>query len=160
LGPSKTKELKAEIMFCFKCGGAMPADAKCCPSCGTPAPVMPGAAAPPIPAQGNVPAAHPLPVAPVSQFLSAPPQTDDKAVISLVLGVLSLVSFSILAGIPAIILGKTSRENIRASSGRLTGEGMATAGIVMGWVSVGLAGVLLLVVLLIVIFAVAAGTHY
>jgi hypothetical protein len=101
-----------------------------------------------------------MPAVAAPQFVFAPPQTDDKAVISLVLGVLSLVSFSILTGIPAIILGKTSRENIRASSGRLTGEGMATAGIVMGWVSVGLAGVIALIVMLIVIFAVAAGTHY
>jgi Domain of unknown function (DUF4190) len=146
-------------MFCFKCGGAMPDDAKCCPGCGTPAPVT-GVAAPPLPAQGNVPAAYPLPMAAAPQLVFAPPQTDDKAVISLVLGVLSLISLSILAGIPAIIVGRMSRENIRASSGRLIGEGMATAGIVMGWVSVGLAGVLLLVVLLVVIFAVAAGTHY
>jgi Domain of unknown function (DUF4190) len=147
-------------MFCFKCGGTMPDDAKCCPGCGTAAPVMARVAAPPLPAQGNLPAAYPLPVVATPQLVFAPPQTDDKAVISLVLGVLSLISFSILAGIPAIIVGRMSRENIRASSGRLTGEGMATAGIVMGWVSVGLAGVVLLIVLLVVIFAVAAGTHY
>jgi hypothetical protein len=77
-------------------------------------------------------------------------------VISLILGILGLVSFSILAGIPAIILGNMSRNNIRASSGRLGGEGMATAGIVMGWVSVGLAGLAVLVVIIIIIVAFAA----
>jgi len=147
-------------MFCFKCGAAIADDSKSCSGCGTPAPVMAGVAAPPLPAQGNAPGTYALPAGAVPQFVLAPAQTDDKAVISLVLGVLSLISFSILAGIPAIILGKTSRENIRASSGRLTGEGMATAGIVMGWVSVGLVGVVLLIVLLVVIFAAAAGSHY
>jgi Domain of unknown function (DUF4190)/zinc-ribbon domain len=152
-------------MFCFKCGSAIADDSKSCSSCGTPVPVMTGVAAagiapPPPPAQGNFQAASTLPTVAAPQFVPALPQTDDKALISLVLGVLSLISFSILAGIPAIILGKMSRENIRASSGRLTGEGMATAGRVMGWVSVGLAGVFLLIILLIVIFAIAAGTHY
>ena len=73
------------------------------------------------------------------------------------LGVLSLASLSILAGIPAIILGKMSRENIRASSGRLTGEGMATAGMVMGWVSVGLAGVFALIILAMVVYLIPGG---
>lgn len=147
-------------MFCYKCGAAMADDAKSCSNCGTAAlaNAMPGVAAPAAaspPLQGNVPAAYAVPAFASPQFVPAP-QTDDKAVISLVLGVLSLVSFSILTGIPAIILGKTARENIRASSGRLTGESMATAGIVMGWVSVGLAAVIALFVAVMVIFAIAA----
>jgi uncharacterized membrane protein YjgN (DUF898 family) len=114
------------------------------------------AAAPPAP--GNVPPGNTLPaVSP--QYVAVQP-TEDKAVISMVLGILSLVSFSILAGIPAIIVGNMSRNNIRASAGRLGGEGMATAGIVMGWVSVGLAGLAVLVVIIILIFAfAAAGIH-
>lgn len=141
-------------MFCFKCGSAMADDAKFCPACGTPAPALPGAAPPPTP--GNASGAQAVVAAP--QFVPAP-QTDDKAVISLVLGILSLVSFSIFAGIPAIIVGKMSRDNIRASSGRLTGEGMATAGIVMGWISVGLAILILLVIILMVLYF-ALRSHY
>jgi hypothetical protein len=86
------------------------------------------------------------------------PQSDDKAVISLVLGILSLVSFSILTGIPAIILGKSSRDRIRASGGQLTGEGLATAGLIMGWISVGLAAVVALVlIVLMVLFSIYGG---
>jgi hypothetical protein len=109
---------------------------------------MVGAVAPPAP--GTVPPGNTLPA--VSPQYAAVQPTEDKAVISMVLGILSLVGLSILAGIPAIILGKMSRDNIRASSGRLTGEGMATAGIVMGWVSVGIAVVFLLLMVLMVFY--------
>jgi hypothetical protein len=139
-------------MFCFKCGSAVPDDAKSCPSCGTPA--MEGVVTPP-PAPGTVAPGDALravspQLAAVPQ--TATPQTEDKAVISLVLGILSLVGMSILAGIPAIILGKMSRDNIRASSGRLGGEAMATAGIIMGWISVGLAVLFLLLIVLMVFY--------
>jgi uncharacterized membrane protein YjgN (DUF898 family) len=141
-------------MFCFKCGTAMPDDARTCPNCATPAPALSASAAPP-PAPANVAPGNASAVI-VPQYVAAP--TEDKAIISMILGILALVSFSILAGIPAIILGKMSRDNIRASSGRLSGEGMATAGIVMGWVSVGLVGLAVLVVLVIIIFAAAAAS--
>ncbi len=133
-------------MFCFKCGGAMADNATACPSCGTPAPT---AAVLPPPGPAAVAAVQAVPVQ----------QTEDKAVISLVLGILSLVSFSILTGIPAIIVGRMSRENIRASAGHLTGEGMATAGIVMGWISVGLAVLFLLFIVLMVLYLIPGGRY-
>ncbi len=146
-------------MFCFKCGSAMADDANACPSCGTPASA---AALQPPPPPASIPPQGP-PVAPAPPYVPAQPMpaqpTEDKAVISLVLGILSLVSLSIIAGIPAIILGNQSRKNIRASAGRLGGEGMATAGIVMGWVSVGLAAVIAIIVVLVIIFAIAASHH-
>ena len=74
------------------------------------------------------------------------------AVVSMVLGILSMVAFSVLAGIPAIIIGKQSRENIRASNGTLSGEGMAQAGIIMGWVSVALVIVGAIVVIALLAF--------
>jgi len=88
-----------------------------------------------------------------AQVYAAPPQSDSTALVSLILGALSLVAFSILAGIPAIILGNNARKNIRASGGRLTGDGLAVAGIIMGWVSVGFA---VIGILLIIIFVLGA----
>ena len=147
-------------MFCYKCGTAMSDDVKSCPSCGTPAPAMEGVVTPPA-APGDVAPANALTVVAPQQLAAVPqvavpqtaiPQTEDKAVISLVLGILSLVGMSILAGIPAIIVGKMSRDNVRASSGQLGGEGMATAGIIMGWISVGLACLFLLFMVLMVFY--------
>jgi hypothetical protein len=93
-----------------------------------------------------------VPMVAVPQQPQQPP-TDNMAVTSLVLGIFSVIAFSILAGIPAIIVGKQARENIRASNGALAGESMARAGIIMGWVSVvlfGLAALVLIVVLALI----------
>jgi hypothetical protein len=62
-------------------------------------------------------------------------RNDGKAIVSLILGILSLTILSILAGIPAIILGHVSRSDIRKSMGRLKGEGLALTGLVMGYLS-------------------------
>ena len=132
-------------MFCYKCGGAMPDEAPACSNCGAPA-------------MNTVASIRPAQVNPSATVVSGPQagpvpaQTEDKAVISLVLGILSIVSLSILAGIPAIILGRMSKRNIRASAGQLGGDGLATAGIVMGWISVVLAVVFLLLIILMLAY--------
>jgi len=66
---------------------------------------------------------------------------DSKASTSLVLGILSIMCFGILTGIPAIVLGLMSRKSIQQSGGALGGGGMAVGGIVTG--SIGTAVTLL-----------------
>jgi len=134
-------------MFCFKCGANMPDDSTICPKCAAPvqeaAPQSPPQPSIPAPASTsawlNVPPApqqYPPQTQPYrGQYPPSDQQTDGKATASLVLGILSLLCLSILAGIPAIILGHMSKANIRRSMGRLKGDGMATAGLVMGYVS-------------------------
>jgi len=73
-----------------------------------------------------------------------------KAVTALVLGILGLVVCSPL-GIAAIVVGNQATREIAASGGREGGEGMAKAGVVLGWIAVALMALgLLLVVFLIV----------
>ncbi len=64
------------------------------------------------------------------------PQTSGLAIASLVLGILGFTCFSILTGIPALILGIISLGKINKSSGAVTGKGMAIAGIVLGSLSI------------------------
>lgn len=64
--------------------------------------------------------------------------TSNTALIALILGIASFFGLSILGAIPAIILGRNARVEIQASGGRLTGEGMAQAGVVLGWINVAL----------------------
>src|SRR4030095_14347433 len=66
------------------------------------------------------------------------PKTEPLATWSLVLGILSLACLSVLAGIPAIVLGKSAHTKIDNSNGWLVGREMATIGVVLGWISVGM----------------------
>jgi predicted acyltransferase len=61
------------------------------------------------------------------------------AIASLVLGICGLTILPLLASILAIIFGYMARRDIRQRPGEISGEGMAMAGIVMGWIAVGLA---------------------
>jgi hypothetical protein len=56
-----------------------------------------------------------------------------SAIASLVLGILSLF-FACLTGVPAIICGHIARGKIRRSGGAFSGYGMATTGLVIGYV--------------------------
>ena len=62
--------------------------------------------------------------------------TASKATGSLVCGIIGLFVCGVILGPVAIWLGTTAKREIRESGGRLKGEGMATAGIVMGVIAV------------------------
>ena len=89
----------------------------------TPAPPAYGQA----PSYGQAPGQMPVLVAP----------TANEAVWSLVLGILSVTCLGLLAGIPAVILGTIAKRKIIASGGMVRGQGLATAGVVLGSVSIG-----------------------
>ncbi len=59
-------------------------------------------------------------------------QNNQKAIWALVLGILSLVCCGFVTGIPAIILGRNAKQEIAASGGAQSGEGMAQAGFICG----------------------------
>jgi type II secretory pathway pseudopilin PulG len=94
-----------------------------------------------VPPQGQYPGQGQYPPAQYPPGYFPPPQqapTDGKATASLVFGILSLICFGIFAGIPAIILGHLSRGEVKRSMGRLSGAGMALAGLIMGYASIGI----------------------
>jgi hypothetical protein len=63
-----------------------------------------------------------------------PPEQNKKALWSLVLGVVGLCCG--IAGVVAIFLANKARQEIAESGGRQTGSGLATAGLVLGILSV------------------------
>ena len=134
-------------MTCAKCGNEVAEGVSVCPHCGALFGV-PQAPKQPDPAgYSQQPTATPSPYgaypSPYPQYPGnygqLPPPNDTKAIISLVLGILSLVCcyLGILPGIAAIALGHLSRGSIRKSTGQLQGDGMALAGMVMGYLSLG-----------------------
>jgi prepilin-type processing-associated H-X9-DG protein len=74
--------------------------------------------------------------------------TSGKAIASLLLGLSSFLCMFV-TGIPAIILGSSAQGDIRRSGGRITGGGMATAGIVLGAVGCSLMTFSVLIALLL-----------
>jgi hypothetical protein len=75
-------------------------------------------------------------------------RTSGKAIAAVVFGVLSFC-LSILAGVPAIILGVLSLNDISRSRGRLGGRSAAITGIVLGAVGAVLIGPALMIAMLI-----------
>lgn len=65
------------------------------------------------------------------------PRTSQKALWSLVTGILSVVCCG-PAGIVAIILGKNAEREIAASHGAISGGGMAKAGFILGIIGLAL----------------------
>jgi len=61
-----------------------------------------------------------------------PTETDKGARTSLILSIVGLVLCGIIFGPAAIVEGVKARKRIRESNGRLTGDGMALAGIIIG----------------------------
>jgi hypothetical protein len=60
------------------------------------------------------------------------------AILSLVAGILGLTAFPFIGSIVAVITGTMAKREIEASAGSLGGEGMATAGLVLGWIGIAL----------------------
>ena len=61
------------------------------------------------------------------------------AIVSLVAGILGFVAMPIIGSIVAIWAGYAARNETRSIPPKASGDGMATAGIVMGWIQIGLA---------------------
>jgi hypothetical protein len=61
------------------------------------------------------------------------------AIVSLVAGILGFTVMPIIASIVAIWAGYAARNETRSIPPKASGDGMATAGIVMGWIQIGLA---------------------
>ncbi len=103
--------------FCAGCGSSVTADDKFCRACGrvtgtgSGGPSATGVAAPAIAAE-----------------------TSGKAIASLICGIFFLFPPFAVA---AIILGHLSLSQIRKSAGRLTGNGLAIAGLVLGYLGAG-----------------------
>lgn len=111
-------------MFCQNCGTTNSDSGQFCSNCGSP--LTAAAAVRPTTGPGAVGG---------GSFATLPPfdgnpRTSGKAIASLVCGIFT---FFFPASIAAIILGHISLSEIRRSAGRLGGRGLATTGLVLGY---------------------------
>jgi hypothetical protein len=64
--------------------------------------------------------------------------TSTLAIVSLVSGVLGFTFVPVIGTIVALITGYMARRETRSIPARASGDGLATAGIMMGWIQVAL----------------------
>ena len=67
-----------------------------------------------------------------------PSRTSGLAIASLVLGIVGLVAVPVIASVLAIVLGIKAHGEL-ARDPALAGEGMAKAGVILGWIGIALA---------------------
>jgi hypothetical protein len=80
------------------------------------------------------------------------PSTSGTAIASLIFGILSWLMLPVVGAIIAVILGHIARNEIRrAPPGTIEGDGLALAGLILGWIQIGLAICLFLFVTLFVL---------
>ena len=99
------------MAYCTYCGQQLSDLARSCPSCG-----------------------HPTGAAPTT---AAYRQTEGLAVASLVLGLAGLFVCPVICSIIAVVVGYQARRKLRDDP-TLDGEGLAKAGIILGWVGTAL----------------------
>ena len=89
------------------------------------------------------------------QWGPPPPQSSSNATVALVLGICGFVVCPLVCSVLAIVFAKKAYTEIDYSGGRIGGRGMAQAGLILGWVGVGLCALgLLIVIAYLVLFAI------
>lgn len=88
------------------------------------------------------------------------PRTNTMAVISLIFGIICWFALPFLGAIVAIVTGHLARGEIaRAPAGTIDGDGMALAGVILGWLHLALF-VLLIAFAILFLGGVAFFTHW
>lgn len=93
--------------------------------------------------------------------MNAPPPvrstTSAMAVVSLVSGILAWCMLPVVGAVVAVVCGHLARGEIRRAQGQLEGDGLAVAGLVLGYVQLALGAALLLLAIAAVVLGVSIG---
>ena len=88
------------------------------------------------------------------------PPTSTLAIISLVSGILTWFLVPIIGAIVAIITGHKAKKEIRESDEQLTGDGLATAGLVLGYLQIVFVAVPVCVIVILALLGPAIGNIF
>jgi len=139
-------------MFCPQCGAPNEDEAIFCGNCGAVlnADEAPAGEALAIPTEETFeeplfedyavdqPVMPTPPPPPPRYSTTTAPASSGLAIASLLLGIGGLTILPLIGSILALIFGYMARKDIRNRPAEVGGDGMALAGIVMGWIAVGL----------------------
>jgi len=108
---NSNNNIPSSTIFCSNCGIQIPKETPYCIKCG---------------------------VSTGKTFIYESPKTSGMAIASLICSVVGFFICFFVGQILGIIFGYQARKEIQESQGRLTGEGLATAGIIVGWIGIAL----------------------
>lgn len=92
---------------------------------------------------------------------AAYPRTSTMAVMSLIFGILSYVFLPFIGALVAVICGHAARSEIRrAPPGTVDGDGMALAGLILGWIQIVLTVIGVGIFVLFIMGALALGAAH
>ena len=130
-------------------------------------PPPPGYAPPPTwPPQGAATYPQPPAYAPPGAYAPAgyayaqtTPTTSTKAIVGLVLAIISWLACPVVPAIIALVLAEKSRQEIAASHGAIGGEGLNTTTRIVSWINIGLfAAIIIGLGLVLLVVSVLAAT--
>lgn len=101
----------------------------------------------PPPYQPAPPSYQPTPQA---QATAPGAKTSYWAIISLITGILNF-KFPPFGAIAALVTGYVARKEIRESNGTISGDGFATAGLVLGWIGIVFSIIALVLAVLLIV---------
>lgn len=91
---------------------------------------------------------------------TAAPRTSTMAIISLIGGITGLTLLPVLGSLAGIIFGHIAKNEIKKSDGTIGGNGMATAGLIMGYIAIGLWCIACVAYFLFILFIAGASGYY
>jgi len=86
--------------------------------------------------------------------MAQPIQTSTAAIVSLIFGILAWLALPLIGAIVAVIAGHMARGEIRAGRGDLDGDGLAVAGLVLGWIQL----VIVMLIIALIVLAIGIGS--
>jgi len=99
-----------------------------------------------------------IPLPPAGSPPSLNPKESSLAITSLITGILGWTILPVVGSLAAIITGHLGKKEIKESHGTLDGNGMATAGLILGYVQLGFF-VLILIAILIALLVLPQNTE-
>ena len=87
---------------------------------------------------------------------TAYPRTSSLAIVSLIFGILAYVFLPFLGALIAVICGHSARAEIRrAPPGTIEGDGLALAGLILGWIQLAFTALAIVFAILVLFGAIA-----
>ena len=84
------------------------------------------------------------------------PRTSSMAIVSLIFGILAYVFLPFVGALIAVICGHSARSEIRrAPPGSLNGDGLALAGLILGWIQLAFTAIAVVFFVLVLFGALA-----